>query len=251
MKNIRLFAALLFAGFAFTACDNGGGTQEEPVSKWGKPLKVISYTDETGRTVGQVTVYSYDAQGRLAGYTRTNDLGAVMEEMYASEYSGNVHTYLVDSYEWVGVSLPVAFRHTDTYSDGSFTALRKKVTEGVENEGGTLDYERTTTYEYEDGVLVKYHTEGNRYGPWTTYVKYKDGVPSESDLPEESTEDDTYYDVIYTDGSGNRTGYFSGVNRGVRNWDFKYGNGYCSYLSRTEGAPEVNLVRVVFYPEIF
>lgn len=252
MRKILPLLALVFAAASFNACTECKPLEKEDTSSWGKPLQVTVYSGTDSSEVSEQTNYSYDTEGRLTGYKRTNSFRGVREEMYDSRYSGNVHSYKVDSYEWIGADLPVVFSHTDTYSDDTFAVLTESVVEGIVNEQGMrLDYKRTTTYQYEDGRLKGYHTEANRYGPWTTHVEYRTGIPSESDLQKDSSEENTYYDVIYTDGTGNRTGYYSGVNSRIKNWSFKYGNGYCTYYTGTTGNPQASLVRVVFYPEIF
>lgn len=258
MKKAGLLITVIMAALAFAGCDKGNdGGKDKEISRWGKPLKTIAYTDAKGSKVEEVTIYSYDPQGRLSGYRRTSEDGArVKEEMTASKYSGSEHTYEVHEYEWVGTPLPVVFKHTDTYADNSFGMLKKRVR--TQDSFGVAEI---TTYEYDGDILKSYHTtfepmpgfpesvvENKK--PKTTRVLYLMGIPTEASFPQKSDDPNALIDMVYTDHTGNRTGYFCEDKYGLTEWNFTYYNGYCTHFRKTSGA-ENKLVRVVFYPDIF
>jgi len=258
MKKAGLLFTVILASVAFMGCNKGnnGGRDPEP-SRWGKPLKTIVYSDTKGTVVDEITIYSYDPQGRLSGYRRTSeDGGRVKEEMTASKYSGTEHTYEVHEYEWDGVPLPVLFKHTDTYADNSFGILKKRVR--TQSSSGVAEI---TTYEYDGDLLKSYHTyyepmpgfpesvvENKK--PRTIRVIYLTGIPTEASFPEKS-DTDPMIDIIYMDRTGNRTGYFCEVDAGLTEWNFSYYDGYCTHLRKNSYRKDNRLVRVVFYPDIF
>lgn len=257
MKKTVLLITVILASLALAGCNKGNDSgNDKELSRWGKPLKTIAYTDAKGSNVDEVTIYSYDPQGRLSGYRRTSEDGTrVKEEMTASKYSGSEHTYEVHEYEWAGTPLPVIFNHTDTYTGNSFEMLKKRVR--TQSSSGVAEI---TTYEYDGDLLKSYHTTyepmpgfpesvvANRK-PKTTRVIYLTGIPTEASFPQKS-DTDALIDMIYMDRTGNRTGYFCEDKYGLTEWNYVYYNGYCTHFRKTAGS-ENRLVRVVFYPDVF
>ena len=235
-----LTGVLLFAG-----CSKSNDPAVEPSSVWGKIYKEIQYTNERGTEEEQITIYSYDTQGRLLGYERKDSQGSMREAMLNSVYEGKTHTYEVHSYEWYGGSLPVVFFHTDTYADESFTILEKQ-NQAAKN----MDFKETITYRYENGVRTGYQTvqEGTYPGTTATEITYKKGNPSQNSFPQEIENETALRDIVYVDKDGNRTGYYSDGDYQRTEWFFKYGDGFCTFY-RKRVTNHVKLVRVVFYPE--
>ncbi len=257
MKKTGLLITVILASVLFMGCNKGNDDgKDKQVSRWGKPLKTIAYSDAKGSKVEEVTIYSYDPQGRLSGYRKTSEDGVrVSEEMTASKYSGVEHTYELHEYEWAGGPVPVVFNYTDTYADNSFKMVKKRV-----RTQDSFGFAEITSYEYDGDLLKSYHTKYEpmpgfpesviqNKKPKTTRVIYLTGIPTEASFPQKS-ETDALIDMIYMDRTGNRTGYFCEDKYGLTEWNYVYYNGYCTHFRKTSGT-ENKLVRVVFYPDIF
>jgi hypothetical protein len=243
----RLIFILMVAFLA--ACNDDGGGKGIP-SHWGRPLTEVTYEDATGARVYETTTWYYDFRGRLTGYLRASGFGHTREEMRGSEFSGRVHTYVVDDYEVVGIPLPVVFNYTDTYTDDSFTTLESRRVVGQEN---MTHWQRTITYRYENGRLAGYHTveEGAYPKDFETRVEYRvDLRPSAKAFPESVEDEANRVEIVCTDGAGDRTGYYNDNDYCRARWNFTYGDGCCTYYTSQFGQTDMpQLVRVVFYPE--
>lgn len=221
---------------------------EYPKSHWGKPLTVTEYEDATGAKVFATTTYYYDHLNRLVGYRRVSRFGDMQEEMLGSVYEGKTHTYEVHSYEWLGVTLPVVFFYTDTYTDNSFFTIEKRY---IKTE--RMDLEKTITYRYEAGQQVGYQTveKGQYPKDFDTQIAYhNDPSPSARFFPQEIQDETSRVEMVYTDSYGDRSGYYNDNDYCRAQWNFHYGNGYCTYYTSQFGNIDLpRLVRVVFYPE--
>lgn len=249
MKKLTCIILLSFLALAAcTACDETRPDDEYPKSHWGKPHTVTEYQDAQGKKVWETTTYFYDFLNRLTGYRSVNWNGNPNEEMVESVYSGKTHTYEIHSYEWVGGPLPVVFFYTDTYTDSSFSTIEKRYIEAE-----TMDREETITYRWENGRMVGYRTvvEGQRPDDFYTQILYQnDPFPSARSFPSEVEDQALRIEMVFTDGTGDRTGYYSDNDYRRAQWNFNYGNGYCTYYTSQFGdIDRPRLVRVVFYPE--
>ena len=231
-----------------SACDKGDNGDDQPRSKWGKPLTVIEYQDASATSVWETTTYFYDLEGRLTGYKSVNWNGHPNEEMLNSRFEGAVHTYDLHSYEWIGTTLPVVFHRTDTYTDATFTTIASRYTKAR-----NMNMEETITYTYDGGRQTCYRTvvEGSYPDDYLTRIAYIiDPRPSAKKFPVDVEDEANRIEMFYTDRNGNRTGYYNDNDYSRAQWNFEYHNGYCTYYtSRWGDIDRPHLVRVVFLPE--
>lgn len=244
---IYILLALLLIG-----CNGNDGEvipdDEYPKSQWGKPLTVTEYEDAAGAKVYSTTTYYYDHLNRLLGYRRVSRYGGMEEEMLNSVYSDKTHIYEIHSYEWLGGALPVVFFHTDTYTDNSFSTIEKRYIKAK-----NMDFTQTITYRYKGKQQVGYRTVDEGQHPKdfdTQIVYYNNPLPSASLFPQEVEDEKNHIEMVYTDSDGNRSGYYNDNDYRRAQWNFHYGNGYCTYYTSQFGQIDFpRLVRVVFYPE--
>lgn len=225
-----------------------GSGDEWPNSHWGKPHTVTEYGDAGGSNVYKTTTYFYDQLGRQTGYRRVSSSGSTLEDMVGSKYDGRTHTYEIHSYEWVGATLPMVFYYTDSYTDSSFSTLEKRYMKAK-----STDWEETTTYDYEGGRMTGYRTVETGQHPEEFYTRvtyHYDPFPSAKLFPQEAADGAERAEMFYTNGDGDRTGYYNDNDYCRAQWNFNYGNGYCTYYTSQNGRIHLpQLVRVVFYPE--
>lgn len=247
-KFTYIVIASLLALAACVACDETRPDGEYPKSHWGKPLTVTEYQDAAGTEVAETTTYFYDFLNRLTGYRRADRNGSPREVMLNSVFAGTTHTYEMHSYEWIGGRLPVVFFHTDTYTDSSFSTIEKRYIEAE-----SMDRRETITYRRENGRMVGYRTvvQGQRPDDFDTQVEYIDDPwPSARYFPQEVEDPANRVEMVFSDVHGDRTGYYSDNDYSRAQWNFNYGNGYCTYYTSQFGdIDRPRLVRVVFYPE--
>ena len=242
-KLIYIFLISLLVG-----CDKEQPGNDYPNSNWGKPLSVIEYEDAAGTEVWETTTYYYDHLDRMTGYRRLSYDGWLCEEMLNSRFEGNVHTYDLHSYEWLGVPLPIVFHYTDTYTDATFSSISTRLMEAE-----SMDWQETITYRYENGKQTGYRTvkTGQYPADFDTRITYRiDPRPSATTFPDEIEDEDNRVEMVFSNNDGNRTGYYSDNDYSRAQWNFNYGKGFCTYYTSRWGDIDMpHLVRVVFLPD--
>jgi hypothetical protein len=247
MKKLAYIFLVLFMAACNGSEDNVMPNDEYPNSHWGKPYIVTEYQDATGKEVFETTTYYYDFLDRMTGYLRVNRDGSHKEEMLNSLFDDRTHTYEVHSWEWIGGTLPVVFYYTDTYTDTSFSTIEKRYMKTK-----SMDWEETVTYRYENGRQAGYRTvvEGQYPDDFETRITYHNDLrPSAKLFPQEVENKADRVEMVYIDGYGDRTGYYSDNDYVRAQWNFNYGNGYCTYYTCQFGnIDQPRLVRLFFYP---